>query len=29
VITEEQLDEGLDLIDDGLAELMDKMVVAA
>ena len=27
VITEEQLDEGLDLIDEGLAELMDKMVV--
>jgi taurine--2-oxoglutarate transaminase len=27
VITEEQLDEGLNLIDEGLAELMDKMVV--
>ncbi len=27
VITEEQLDEGLDLIDEGLAELMDKMVL--
>ena len=27
VITEEQLDEGLKLIDEGLAELMDKMVV--
>jgi taurine--2-oxoglutarate transaminase len=26
VITEEQLDEGLDLIDEGLAEFMDKMV---
>ncbi|MBI1855745.1 MAG: aminotransferase class III-fold pyridoxal phosphate-dependent enzyme [Chloroflexi bacterium] len=26
VITEEQLDEGLNLLDDGLAELMDKMV---
>jgi taurine--2-oxoglutarate transaminase len=26
VITEEQLDEGLNLIDEGLAELMDKMV---
>lgn len=26
VIAEEQLDEGLDLIDDGLAELMDKQV---
>ena len=24
VITEEQLDEGLDLLDEGLAELMDK-----
>jgi taurine--2-oxoglutarate transaminase len=27
VITEEQLDEGLNLLDEGLAELMDKMVV--
>jgi taurine--2-oxoglutarate transaminase len=27
VITEEQLDEGLDLLDEGLAELMDKQVV--
>jgi adenosylmethionine-8-amino-7-oxononanoate aminotransferase len=27
VITEEQLDEGLNLIDEGLAELMDKLVV--
>jgi adenosylmethionine-8-amino-7-oxononanoate aminotransferase len=27
VITEEQLDEGLNLIDEGLAELMDKMVI--
>lgn len=26
VITEEQLDEGLNLIDEGLAELMDKSV---
>jgi taurine--2-oxoglutarate transaminase len=29
VITEEQLDEGLDLIDEGLAELMDTMVVSS
>jgi len=27
VITEEQLEEGLILLDEGLAELMDKMVV--
>ena len=27
VITDEQLDEGLNLLDEGLAELMDKMVV--
>ena len=27
VITEEQLDEGLDLMDEGLAELMDKLTV--
>jgi taurine--2-oxoglutarate transaminase len=27
VITEAQLDEGLDLLDEGLAELMDKLVV--
>lgn len=27
IITEEQLDEGLDLIDEGLAELMDKQTV--
>ena len=27
VITEEQLDEGLDLIDEGLAELMDELTV--
>jgi 4-aminobutyrate aminotransferase-like enzyme len=27
VITEKQLDEGLDLFDEGLAELMDKMVM--
>jgi len=27
VITEEQLDEGLNLLDEGLAELMDKQVV--
>jgi taurine--2-oxoglutarate transaminase len=26
IITKEQLDEGLDLLDEGLAELMDKMV---
>jgi taurine--2-oxoglutarate transaminase len=27
VITEEQLDEGLSLIDEGVAELMDKLMV--
>ena len=27
VITEEQLDEGLSLVDEGLAELMDKLTV--
>jgi adenosylmethionine-8-amino-7-oxononanoate aminotransferase len=27
VITEKQLDEGLDLIDEGLAEFMDKFTV--
>jgi taurine--2-oxoglutarate transaminase len=27
VITEQQLDEGLSLIDEGLAELMDKLVI--
>jgi taurine--2-oxoglutarate transaminase len=27
IITEEQLDEGLDLLDEGLAELMDNMVL--
>jgi adenosylmethionine-8-amino-7-oxononanoate aminotransferase len=27
VITEEQLDEGLNLIDEGLSELMDKLTI--